>query len=410
MRLLFIHQHLGAFGGAETNIHITASELSARGHHVALLYQRGTGRNETAWRDLFSPVIQLPPEAPERVVSVVLKDFEPELIYLHTLSELETLKVLADCGLPVVRMVHDHDLYCLRSYKYNCFTRKICTRPASAYCVFPCLAPLARRRGGWIPVRWASYRRKRNELRLNRRFEEFVVYSDYSRHELIRNGFPPEHIHTHVPLRCWGSNGKTSSFSEQNLLLYVGQIIRGKGVDVLLHALAKVKLPFECMLLGDGSHKKRCEAIRDQLGLAARVHFQGYVSSQQLEQYYLEATALTVSSVWPEPFGMVGPEAMRYGVPVIAFDAGGVREWLTDGENGYLVPWMDTAQFAARIEALLGDKALARQLGRRAMERVNREYDACLQVSRLENLFTRLVRRRTAAARNPALQAQPLPV
>ena len=56
---------------------------------------------------------------------------------------------------------------------------------------------------------------------------------------------------------------------------------------------------------------------------------------------------------------------MCHGLPVVAFDAGGIREWLFDGENGFLVPWKDTDRFAERIEQLLRDKELARRLGRR---------------------------------------------
>jgi len=94
-----------------------------------------------------------------------------------------------------------------------------------------------------------------------------------------------------------------------------------------------------------------------------------------------------VSSVWPEPFGMVGPEAMRYGLPVVGFDAGGIKEWLIDGENGFLVPWMDTSGFAVRIEELLRNKELGRQLGRNGRERVNSVYSASRQVDRLEKIF-----------------------
>ena len=82
----------------------------------------------------------------------------------------------------------------------------------------------------------------------------------------------------------------------------------------------------------------------------------GYVPRAELWQHYLDATVFAMSSVWPEPFGMVGPEAMRWGLPVVAFDAGGIREWLTDGENGFLVPWMNTQQYASRIEQLLSNK------------------------------------------------------
>jgi glycosyltransferase involved in cell wall biosynthesis len=91
---------------------------------------------------------------------------------------------------------------------------------------------------------------------------------------------------------------------------------------------------------------------------------------------------------------------MRYGLPVVAFDAGGIREWLTDGENGFLVPRMDTTRFAARIEELLRNKDLARQMGRRGLERVNREYDSVRQIDTLEDLFLRVIEEARVKAGN----------
>jgi glycosyltransferase involved in cell wall biosynthesis len=96
-----------------------------------------------------------------------------------------------------------------------------------------------------------------------------------------------------------------------------------------------------------------------------------------------------MGSLWPEPFGMAGPEAMRYGLPVVAFDAGGIREWLTDGENGFLVPWKNADLFAARLDQLLRDKALAQQLGHSGFDFVQR-YDSCRQINHLENIFRSL--------------------
>ena len=83
---------------------------------------------------------------------------------------------------------------------------------------------------------------------------------------------------------------------------------------------------------------------------------------------------------------------MRYGLPVVAFDAGGIREWLTDGENGFLVPWNNKAIFARRIEELLKDKQLARTMGQNGRLRVNRDYASSRQVGRLENLFEEVLR------------------
>jgi len=74
----------------------------------------------------------------------------------------------------------------------------------------------------------------------------------------------------------------------------------------------------------------------------------------------------------------------------VAFDAGGVREWLQDGENGFLTPWNDTDAFAARIEELLLDKNRARQMGECGRERIRR-FDAAQQINTLENLFHEVI-------------------
>jgi glycosyltransferase involved in cell wall biosynthesis len=98
-----------------------------------------------------------------------------------------------------------------------------------------------------------------------------------------------------------------------------------------------------------------------ELGLSDRVFFKGYVAQQELQAHFRDASLAVMSSVWPEPFGAAGLEAMRHGLPVVAFDAGGIKEWLVDGKNGFLIPWMDRAAFAARVEELLRDKTLARR-------------------------------------------------
>src|SRR5579859_7054921 len=139
MKLLFVHQMLGEFGGAEANIRLSATELSNRGHTLGLLHTQSTGRNETQWRQLFPNCFQAARVNGESFARAILDQFKPEAIYLHNLPELDVLETLLRSGIPVIRMVHDHALYCMRSYKYNYFTRRICTRAFSPYCVFPCL-------------------------------------------------------------------------------------------------------------------------------------------------------------------------------------------------------------------------------------------------------------------------------
>src|SRR5947207_1372684 len=113
--------------------------------------------------------------------------------------------------------------------------------------------------------------------------------------ELIRNGFDAEKIFIYVPITCEGDKAPRASFSDRNLIIYAGQIIRGKGVDALLKALAKVRVPFECLIIGDGNHREQCEQLCQELSLSDRVRFQGYVTQAQMQRLYLDASVLAVS-------------------------------------------------------------------------------------------------------------------
>lgn len=227
------------------------------------------------------------------------------------------------------------------------------------------------------------------EIALNRRFHRMVVVTEYMRNELLRNGFNTERIEVHAPVPRMGDPDLRSSFSDRNLILYAGQIIRGKGVDVLLESLARVKSKFECIILGDGNHKTYCEQLCRDLGLSDRVHFKGFIPQDELKAYYRECSVVALSSVWPEPIATIGLEVMRYALPVVAFDAGGIKDWLKDGHNGHLVPWMDRDLFAQRLDELLQDKAKAKSLGENGLQFVSENYDFPTYIADLETMFLR---------------------
>jgi len=257
MRLLYVHERLGSLGGAEANVLITATELRARGCIVGLAAQSGTGKNEESWGKTFSAGVFV---EGTKAVLTALEKFQPDVVYIHKWEDLPTLRLLLKTGLPIVRMVHDHDTYCLRSYRYNVFTRAVCHRPATPYCIVPCLAPIKRNREGRFPLKWASYLDKLEEIRLNRQFNRHLVVTRYMRDELLLNGFDGDRIEIFPPVPRPGRQIR-SNFSKRNLILFAGQIIRGKGVDVLLHALAKVKAPFEAVIFGDGNQRRACEKL-----------------------------------------------------------------------------------------------------------------------------------------------------
>ncbi|MBE2286283.1 MAG: glycosyltransferase family 4 protein [Prosthecobacter sp.] len=389
MKILYVHERFGALAGAEANAFITAEQLAKRGHDIAILHGPGTGKNENGWRQVFTHTFPLSGSTAAAQTKDAVLRFRPDVVYVHKMADLDVIQALVDSNVPLVRMVHDHDIYCMRSYKYHYFSREICTRAASLYCVFGCGACVVKNNsGGSLPLKWLSYRQKKREIALNRRFDRMVVVTTYMRDELLRNGFDANRIEIHAPVPRMGDPTLRSSFSDRNLILYAGQIIRGKGVDVLLESLAKVKSNFECIILGDGNHKAHCEQLSRDLGLSDRVHFKGFIPQEELKAYYRECSVVALSSVWPEPIATIGLEVMRYALPVVAFDAGGIKDWLIDGHNGHLVPWMDRGAFAQRLDELLQNKAKAREMGENGLKLVSERYDFDGYIRDLETMFT----------------------
>src|SRR5882672_1092407 len=144
MRLLFVHERFGAMAGAEINAYVTAAELKQRGHIMGILHGPATGKSEELWREVFTERFPVTNGRNSVVARTAVKEFRPDAVYVHKMADLSVINSLISCGKPLVRMVHDHDIYCMRSYKYHPLTREICARPASPYCIFPCGALLTR--------------------------------------------------------------------------------------------------------------------------------------------------------------------------------------------------------------------------------------------------------------------------
>lgn len=388
MKLLFVHDRFGAWAGAEANLFEAASALKERGHELALLHGAPTGRGEEQWLMLFPR--RFSAELPD-ATAIAEREFQPAVVYLHNSPGLGVTAALAAGSVPVVRMVHDHHLFCLRGCRYSIWSREPCTRAFSPLCLFPCGGIVQRQPTGWA-LAFRDYLRKKQELVLHHRFARLIVASEYMFEELRRNGFNAGQIEIHAPVpgRALPAAPRDKDAVRRNRIVFAGQIVRGKGVDVLLESLALVQTPFECIIMGDGNHRAHCEDLAFRLGLDHCVKFTGYLPAEEVAGYYQTATLAVFSSVWPEPFGLSGLEALRHGLPVVAFDVGGVREWLEDGVNGLLAPWMDHAGFASRVETLLRDGDYARRLGEQGRAIAADGFDFSRYIDGLEELFERV--------------------
>jgi D-inositol-3-phosphate glycosyltransferase len=164
---------------------------------------------------------------------------------------------------------------------------------------------------------------------------------------------------------------------DERVILFVGRIEPLKGVDILINAAAIIESDIDCTVLivgGDTSSRAQVEKLRSlarEKGIEQRVAFVGAVDHEKLPLYYNAADVCVVPSHY-ESFGLVAIEAMASGVPVVASRVGGLTDTVKHGETGYLIPWLCPEPFAERIELLLENEPLRRNLGEAARLAVDR--------------------------------------
>src|SRR5213083_1575653 len=145
----------------------------------------------------------------------------------------------------------------------------------------------------------------------------------------------------------------------------VGRLVPQKGFDVLLEAFARLDAPeVDLLIAGDGPERRRLEALRARLGLAARVHLLGAVDRAAVASLYRGARLVVCPSRW-EGLPLVCLGAMASGRAVVASRVDGIPDAVGDGETGLLVPPEDPVALAGALRALLEDGPRRERLGAR---------------------------------------------
>ncbi len=176
-------------------------------------------------------------------------------------------------------------------------------------------------------------------------------------------------------------------------ILFVGRIQPLKGVDIAINALSMIEDDSAHFIVIGGPSGSNGEAELDRLrqlavdtDVAGRVHFIPPVPREQLAAFYQAADAVVMPSR-SETFGLVAAEAQSCGTPVVAAAVGGLPFIIEDGTSGLLVSGHDPADYAAALNRVLGDLALATTLAAGAIEHSERfSWEAT--VSRLLELYT----------------------
>ncbi len=303
----------------------------------------------------------------------------PDVIHLHQLEDPDVVGALR-LKAPVVVSAHGY-MACTAGVHYFRPGQE-CTRAHGPGCV----PNLALR--GCAHVRNprplpASYRRATRALQALRLADLAASYSSAVDRHLSTNGVAHRAV---IPLFATTPPRIGTDVPGRRRVLFAGRVVRPKGLGVLIRAMRSVDA--ELIVCGEGFQLTAMRRLAARLGVGDRVHFRGWLDAERLAQEVADAAVVAIPSLWPEPLGLVGIEALATGRAVVASLTGGVGEWLEDGVTGVAVRPGDVRGLARALDGLLGDPARRRALGEAGREMVAERFSPERHVAALLETYS----------------------
>lgn len=369
MKILHIHDHLESVGGAEIYLSEICRGLQERGHKIIRLYllSKETKRTiEDGTYRLDRPHGLLHGLAKRQQLVDLLRRESPDVVHLHTLFNPVWVNTLLD-RYPVILTLHSIVHLCFLTSKIRSDTGQVCKTPMGWHCVTSrCYRPMEH--GGWLLGNYQAIVRLRY-LHLLPLLTRIIAPSQAMEQELLKVGVPTGRV-VRIP-HFTTFRDELPTIPSHRSILFAGRLSWEKGILEFIDMLALLaESDWSATIVGDGPLREVAQSQARERKIRERIRFCGRVSRADIGSYFRAARVVVFPSIIPEAFGLVGIEAMAYSRPVVAFDLGGVREWLNDGKTGFVVPPGDIKEMADRVNRLLMDPALGETMGRNGKQRV----------------------------------------
>ncbi len=399
MKILMISDFYPPYlGGAERAVADLSHELSVRGHdvEVATLWYEGLARREYDGAVLVHrlsgvtgrlPFLyrqaerQFHPPFPDPLLALQLRRLiaatQPAIVHGHTWMLFSALPLQASLGFPVVATLHDYALICP---KKNLLYREEtpCEFGLSTHCL-RCAPDLYGRAKGWAVT--AGLPAGRAWLHGVHTFTAISTYVEevHRRDPMLRDyrintipNFVPDALLQTAP-------GAPLEDLPPEYVLFVGQLSRHKGVQVLLDAYARLRTDVPLVLIG--TVKPDSPPFPESVIVLRDMPHEAIIRAMDHCRFVVSP------AIWPEPFGLVTIEAMARGRAVIASGLGGALDIVQDGVTGRLTPVGDVEALRGAIQALLDAPHTAARMGSAGRARCEAHFSSSAVIGQFEALY-----------------------
>lgn len=407
MKILIINEQYALMGGTERALLLLSKYLERERHEVVFVHSDEPDKecklyhSGRAYRipELFDyRILALWRKSGWRELKTVINKENPDVIHIAIFLNYRVVKELVKLK-PVIRAIHVPWTYCPGGMRYDLKHQQECRNRFGWSCVVRSITDKCAFTTNRVPFSFAGVIRRvlecYQERKINSRLEKIVANSEFTKKELINAGYHREQICVVYPpvelSNVTNPTNSTNSTNSTNFILFVGRLVLIKGIDHLIKAIKLLKVKLPLIIVGDGPERDRLEKLTLSIGVSHLVKFVGKVNTHELIRYYKTCSLIGIPSLWPEAFGLSGVEAMAYGKPVVAYNTGGINEWLIDGVTGYLVSPGDIKELADKINLVLSDPDSAKSMGRAGRERVVELFPAKKHATKMLNIYKQAV-------------------
>lgn len=349
MRILQMLDYFGNFGGLERFVYNFSLELLAEGHDTVITALEA---EETDWGKQAVPFIHV---GSMDKWEARIREYRPDLIIWHQSSRSSEMVLRLAGAYPIFATVHapvcpaggrlfrDKDEICCKPGGLGCLPRWYMRKCGSS------TSPKAALQG------LVQYNSAIRALKACRRI---YTVSKSLKDFLVIDGIAEKNIiifdNTLGGLaRFYPELAPIAPDVKELKLLYIGRLVYTKGVQYFLQSIRLLRergIEATGTVVGDGWYSGKLKTLAEELGIADSVRFVGKVAGHEVNRWYEHSDVAVVPSIWPEPAGLVVPEARALGKPVVVFDSGGLPEWSQWMDGIYVSRHADAEDLADTVE------------------------------------------------------------
>ncbi len=213
--------------------------------------------------------------------------------------------------------------------------------------------------------------------------------------EVVPTGIHPEKLLDHLPEKY--IRAKWDIPEGTKILLYVSRIEKEKNIEFLFKAIALLvkfreqnsgKIDFHLLMVGGGAELASSLELVKKMGLNNVITFTDMIDKETVNRYFGAADIFVFPSI-TETQGIVVCEAMAAGVPVVAVNRMGPKDIIENNVNGYLTD-LNIGAFVAKINKLLSDDNLCRQMAKKAKSRAD-SFSSLASANKMEKLYAKTI-------------------